>query len=282
MFAKAAFLSAIVAVVAGQGISVSGASSGCNDALNKVNSDSQLTTCTASLLKAGQSFSASGASSSSTQQALSSFCSTPACDESAVRSALTSIYAACSSELAGGSNKDVLAIYDVLYTMLPFNKALCSKSDTGGYCAVSSSGSSNIPTTDGSSMSAQQVLNNLGTTSPNVDTFSKTNLPFLFLTPDASSDTLCTSCARNIMSAYLDFETNLDYAPGFSSSALLSGQKPLYSAIQSKCGSDFLDGSLQAAGAISTGSNGASPRQVLSGAGSVAAVLASVFALAAF
>ncbi|KAH8822676.1 hypothetical protein DL96DRAFT_305390 [Flagelloscypha sp. PMI_526] len=284
MFSKATVFSAVAAVAVAQTISISGASSDCNSALNTLNSDSALTASTKSLLAAGSSFNSTTASSSATEQALSTFCSTPnPISSDAVRSALSTLYSKCGPELSAGANKEVTEIYDVVYALVPYRNALCSKNDDGKFCAASGSASSTIPTADGGSMTAQEVLQSMGTTTPNADVFTKTNALFLFLNPSTSTDTLCSGCSRSILTAYMDFETSLDYAPGLKYSPLLSGQKALYNAIESKCPSGFLEGSLQAAGSLSTGSdNAASPRQVLSGVTTFSTVLLSALALAAF
>jgi hypothetical protein len=88
---------------------------------------------------------------------------------------------------------------------------------------------------------------------PNTTTFGNTNLLFLFLNSGMSSSELCTSCTSSIMTAFINFESNVPYGPGLANSALLSGQSALYSAIENQCGSSFLSGTVQAAGGISAG-----------------------------
>jgi hypothetical protein len=83
---------------------------------------------------------------------------------------------------------------------------------------------------------------------------ASTNILFLYLTPDLPDNKLCTTCTKNILRAYMDFEASVPYAPGLAQSALFPGQTQLYQAITSKCGKDFLGGPAQAAGGI--GSNG--------------------------
>jgi len=88
---------------------------------------------------------------------------------------------------------------------------------------------------------------------PNITTYHDTNLPFLFFTPSLDATTLCTACSRNVLTAYINFESNDPYAPGLSQSLLLDTQSDLYSAIQQKCPSGFLSGAVQAAGGLSGG-----------------------------
>jgi len=83
-------------------------------------------------------------------------------------------------------------------------------------------------------------------------TYHDTNLAFLFLTPSQDATTLCTACSRNVLTAYINFESDVPYAPGLNQSQLLDTQSALYSAIQSKCPAGFLNGAVQAAGGIVT------------------------------
>ena len=59
------------------------------------------------------------------------------------------------------------------------------------------------------------------------------------------------------MAVYTTQLNSVPYSPGLNNSLILSGQSPLYNAINTKCGADFLSGQVQAAGALSTG---AAPR----------------------
>ena len=88
---------------------------------------------------------------------------------------------------------------------------------------------------------------------PNMTTFHDTNLPFLFFKPDLDATKLCTTCARNVLTAYINFESNCPYAPGLGNSQLLDTQAALYNAVKDKCPDNFLTGALQAAGGLSSG-----------------------------
>jgi len=172
-------------------------------------------------------------------------------------------------------NQDVLRQYDVLYSLIPFQQAVCSQDASGNYCVTSmasTTGSSASPSASGkslfaSSSSGSSLIDSLYTSVPNskkradqttlivpnTTTFGATNLLFLFLKPSLTSSELCISCTSSIMTAWINFESNVPYGPGISESALLSGQSALYSAIESECGSSFLSGTVQAAGGISAG-----------------------------
>lgn len=68
---------------------------------------------------------------------------------------------------------------------------------------------------------------------------------------------LCTQCTRDVMNIFTGYLNAMPYAPGISNSYLLVNQPALYSAINKECGTEFLSGQVQAAGALSTG---AAPR----------------------
>ncbi|KAJ3727509.1 hypothetical protein C8R42DRAFT_716960 [Lentinula raphanica] len=224
----------------------------CSSFLESLNSNSTIQSCLSPMIDATSSSSTPSAST------LSTICSTSVCDDSLLRSTLSSFASACSSELT--SNSDVIGLYDVLYIISPMKTALCSKSDSGSYCALSatSSSSSAAPAASGTSAAtmASEAQQYLATSSGTVNatTFSATNLAFMFLQSSLTS-AQCTTCTRNIMTSYINFESNAPYAPGISSSVLLGQQTSVYNAITSVCGSNFLSGVVQAAGGISTGSS---------------------------
>jgi hypothetical protein len=115
---------------------------------------------------------------------------------------------------------------------------------------------------------------------PNTTTFANERLLFLNLREDMPSETLCTSCTRNVLTSYITWESNINYAPGLSSSQLLTGQSKLYAGVQNTCGRNFLSGAVQAAGGLSGnsifgGHNGAmGSGAILEGA--ITAILGSV------
>jgi hypothetical protein len=93
---------------------------------------------------------------------------------------------------------------------------------------------------------------------PNTTTYQQTNLAFGFFTPDFNASQLCVPCLHEILTAYIQFESNTPYAPQLQNSQILSTQPALLSAVQSKCPADFLSGAVQAAGGLS-GSSSAIP-----------------------
>jgi len=159
-------------------------------------------------------------------------------------------------------------MYDVLYAVLPMRTAACSKGDDGSWCVMAPATTTREISDDvgGSSLSVSDLLSLLYTDDsaltrrdevsaimPNTTTYQTTNLPFLFLTPSLDNTTLCTTCARDVLTAYIDFESDIPYAPGMSNSQILSSQNDLYNAITSKCPAGFLSGAVQAAGSLSSG-----------------------------
>lgn len=91
----------------------------------------------------------------------------------------------------------------------------------------------------------------LTTLIPNLTMYAQTNLPFDFITPTLNATELCVPCTRTILTAYMTFESNVPYGPGFNNSQILANQSALYSAIQSKCPTGFLSGAVAAAGGLS-------------------------------
>ena len=233
--------------------------------------------------------------------ALKTICSTSTCSATAIRSQLTSFYSACTDELTGSSpNKDVIRMYDVLYTITPLFSAVCSKDDAGSYCvtqveAIPASASASASSASSSAAAKRDVTPELilntkraevtqnvtAVLTPNTTAYGSPNLPFLFLTSSLSYNDLCTSCTRNILTAYISFEQTMPYALGIAQSPMLGGQSDLYNAVTSTCGSSFMTGSVSAAGGLSggivnTGSNGAerfSPETSLYSAAAGAIVL---------
>jgi hypothetical protein len=160
-----------------------------------------------------------------------------ACAEGVLRPELSKFYAACSEEV--GSNALVKAIYDNFYVVGPYREAVCSTGDDGEYCAESIALLAN-DAESGISNLLKNAEDNLTTgtgrnTRPNPTTFASTGLPFLFLTPSAPEQVLCSTCGQRVMAAYTKFQTALPYGPGLGSSPLLAQQRPLWAAIEEKC-----------------------------------------------
>ncbi|KAJ6492933.1 hypothetical protein C8R47DRAFT_1185179 [Mycena vitilis] len=264
----------------------SGISAACTTYLTGLNTDTDLTPCTSALMTATSAFGPGGSSSASKADistALTSICSTSTtdtCSQSLLTGKLAAFYAACGPELTSSPSTEVKTIYDTMYALQPLLQAVCSKDDAGAWCATQA----NASTADATLSPAVKATNARRADSvtaymPNATAINENNILFMFLTAALPKDSLCTTCARNVLSAYMQFESATNYAPGLAQSMLMSGQTALYAGIVSTCGSDFLSGAVKAAGSLGqgTGSSGALPLR----AGSVLAMLVGSIATAA-
>jgi hypothetical protein len=221
-----------------------------------------------------------------------------------MRTQLTAFYSACTAELTTKPNSDVIRTYDVLYALTPLKKAVCTKDDGGKYCVTGvtaplSTGPSNAKVNLAvGSTAAPSVARYLSSpvsktkrdttqtvaTIPNVTMYRQTNVLFFFLQPQTDSTNLCTSCTRNVLMSYINFEQTVPYAPGLGNSPLMGGQSDLYNAVNSKCGKSFFGGAAQAAGGITSGLLGSAATKAVSVSlgGIIAAVMGTVaFGIAA-
>lgn len=253
-----------------------GISSGCSDFLNSLNSDATLQACTAPLLSATQYYAnattvAKGnkaASSNVTDSAtalknsLGQLCANATgCQPSTIRSQLSKFWNACGTELKS-KNEQVVALYDVLYLINPFHDAVCTTDDNNNFCILSIA--NNTATKQASSTTSKRSLltddailmpellerQDASETAQSIDTgaASQSNIAYLFLQPNSDKNLLCSSCSKNIMAAYITFETSIPYAIGLSNSDQLKGQSALYKAMQATCGKDFTTSVNQKAG----------------------------------
>jgi hypothetical protein len=167
---------------------------------------------------------------------------------------------------------EVRNIYDVLFSLLPLQTSICSKDDSGDSCVRGPSTSARDFDEDASLSLSEKILallyikkDNGALTRrdpdivPNMAAIAQNNLPFLFFTPNLSDAQLCVTCLRQVLTAYINFESNVPYAYGLNNSILLGGQSALYTAVQSKCPANFLSGVVQAAGGLSGAISSAIP-----------------------
>ncbi|KAI0772337.1 hypothetical protein BD413DRAFT_544449 [Trametes elegans] len=295
----AATLFASVALAQSASLIPTGISTDCSTFLSEFNKDTSLASCTSGLINATAAFAPSTnataasakASASAISNTLNDVCkSTTTCSETTIRTKLTDFYKACEAELSSSPNQDVIKIYDVLYAITPLRDAVCTKDDTGAYCANKLSTGTSADTVSSILKSDSTTVSNAvsrradaqSVVSVNAQTFADNNLLFLLLKPDLASDSLCVTCTRNILTSYVSWESSVAYAPGLSHSALLSGQTKLYQAVQDTCGSNFLSGAVAAAAGLAGGivggsSNGASSLFANSGlAGAIVGAMAMV------
>ncbi|KAF9458698.1 hypothetical protein BDZ94DRAFT_1270026 [Collybia nuda] len=233
----------------------SGISKGCTDFLTALDGDKTLTACTSALTTAtaGYAPSGNGTTSSSTAQiesSLNTLCSAPtasSCPESLIRGKIADFYSACSVELTSSPNADVVRTYDIIYATLPLKNAICSKDDGGNYCVTQ------VKLPSGTSKNLVAGSSGQSPLVPDMAAYRKANLAFLFLTPSLEATELCTACTRNVLTSYINFESNVPYAPGLAKSTILDSQSALYTGVQNTCGKNFLSGAVQAAGGLSGG-----------------------------
>jgi len=263
-------------------------SNSCQTYLTQMNADTDLAQCTSALVAAtsgyGPGGSVTSASKSQISSTLSTVCSagiTSNCPQSLITGKLANFYTECGPELTTSPNEQVKTIYDIMFVTLPLLSAVCSKDDTGAWC-LSSVNTSSTDSTLSPAVKLSRRADSVTAYMPNATTIAQNNIPFLFLSAALSKDELCTTCTRNILSSYMSFESGTNYAPGLAQSVLIPGQTALYSAVVSKCGTDFLSGAVKAAGGLGQGSSGSSGSSgALSlRAGSVLAMLVGSLGLA--
>lgn len=83
------------------------------------------------------------------------------------------------------------------------------------------------------------------------------------------------------MASFIDFESVALYASGLSHSSLFGGQTDLYNNVTSKCGSNFLNGAVAAAGGLSQGVVGAASRIGIQGLSTAMGAILGVAGLVA-
>ncbi|EFP88751.1 hypothetical protein PGT21_033398 [Puccinia graminis f. sp. tritici] len=280
-------------------------SQSCQDFLGHLNSNPNITSCTAPLLNATASF-ASGPKSVTRDQVKKAFdglCgsnSGSGCAPHMMYTILNQFSSACNLELQTGVEAVRMA-YDVLYILTPYRVALCSKDPTtGDYCpsviaaavvngtaSPASGKSANSSASDFgamvSSVFGDKLVTQLGGSSgphpslhtrdtvpqnssgsnpspgtsqqqvfnPNPDTYTNTNLAFLFLSAYLPDAALCKPCTQSVLAAYIGFEQATPHFGGLSSSGYLSGQLKLWQAVSARCGAPFIEAINQEAGIMS-------------------------------
>jgi len=305
-FAQSSSSSAAASTSTGNPLVPGGISPSCSTYLSQLDSANNLSPCSSAIISATSSYGPYGNVSTSTASSLTSslktLCSssvTDQCTQSLVSAELAKFYTACRAELTSG-NTDVIRTYDTVYSVLPFLNALCSQDDSGAYCvtkipatlakstsSASASNGLNVALASDSSLSPELIQHYLHQEATlrrrdtavylNASTFDNTNLMFLFLRGDLTSDVLCTTCTRKVLTSYINFESNVPYAPGIAKSTILSGQSALYTGVQSTCGSSFLSGAVQAAGSLSGSSSSGASRGMVA---EMITVALGVFAIA--
>ncbi|WVF65464.1 hypothetical protein IAT40_000192 [Kwoniella sp. CBS 6097] len=112
-----------------------------------------------------------------------------------------------------------------------------------------------------------QSVNMATIITPNATTYRSTNLPFLFLQPEMTSSALCTPCTREVLVAYVKWETQVPYALGLKQSPILGGQSALWNAINGTCGQPFINAIMSQVGAYASNFSSGAERTVFLGLG---------------
>jgi len=283
MLKSIAVLSAVTVAVYAQSnpLIPANISDNCRTFLDGLNSNTQVAACTTAMNTGLARFapgSAATASASEIASALEAVCGSDACDAKIFSQPLTAFMTACNEELTTSSVPEVVAFYDFLYVAAPMKNAMCSKGDDGKWCVMSSN---TLAGASASDIQSSLYTQNGQTVIPNTDSFSKYNVPFLLLTPELEKDVLCKACTRNVLTAYINHESSVPYAPGLGKSQLLQPQTPLFNAVKEKCGESFMDNQVKAAGGIGSniiksGAAAPSANAALSGLMAVAAGLVTL------
>jgi hypothetical protein len=187
--------------------------------------------------------------------------------------ASTTSASAASASASGAANSTVLLANFAAEALTPVQIAANNL-----YITVSSA-ASGIARRFLDQLNARQVQQSTFATviTPNSTTYRTTNLPFLFLQPSFTSSQLCTPCTREIMVAYIKWESAVPYALGLSASPILGGQLALWNAINSTCGTNYVNAINAEVGVIAAASNMTSGAgSLLLGSGSSASVYTAV------
>ncbi|KAF8326016.1 uncharacterized protein EI90DRAFT_2930864, partial [Cantharellus anzutake] len=229
------------------GISVS-----CNNFLDNLDTDTNLQTCTNSLLSITKAF-APGGSPTSTDltSTLQGLChSNDACSDSMLRNLLTEFNKYCRDELVSSSDPDLKNIYDILYMFSPFQSTICSTDpSTNQYCVTNIKSHLTHRSTSGDfePRSSNPLTGSLtgrdggGATTTNTTTWRALNIPFQCLDTSVPASQLCTACTKSILQAYSSFEMLIPYANGLANSPLLGEQLSIWNTVKDKCGDQYMN-----------------------------------------
>ena len=206
------------------------------------------------------------------------------CPPSLFQKQLGEFSIACAKDL---SKPSVQGVYDTLYTTSPFLSAACAKDTNDAYCltntanltprALAASVNEIIerfitPVSTGSGLERRAATAGF---IPNLAAIKEQDIPFFFLTPQSSSAILCTECTRNILTAYIGFESETLPALGIDQSLVLGKQEALVSTVQEQCPS-LMGETLNAAGGLGTNNAALSGAISLAPGGALALLFSAV------
>jgi len=242
-------------------------SGGCTKHLVNLDNNPQIRSYTEAFTNVVANFGAgsnsSNASASAINSALDTLCKNLSpYSQDTILTELVDFSTNCTGELTTSPNADVIRLYNVFYVIYPMSKAICTKDDGGKYCVLGLNTTANSTISSSPNDLWQPVTSNA--IAPNLDQFKKDSLIILGIQPSLPANQLCQTCTRNVLKEYIQFTSDVDYAPGNANSGVMGSEGDLYSAVKAKCDPSFMGGTVQAAGGISGGilGNGATDLSV--------------------
>lgn len=205
----------------------SGTSPTCTTFLTEHNNNRVINNCLTSLIGSTSAFDSGSANGTAVNAALSTLCSSSfnSCPAAEIRSALTSFYSSCTSDLLGtngdgsNGNSGVIAIYDNLYLILPLKDAICAKAG-GQYCINSlASGSSSTPASQGGASGSSTPQGESASQTPQGDSASASASPSASASASSSSSASASASSASA-SAPAKRHARLDPSSLFKRSAL--------------------------------------------------------------
>ncbi|KAK0551658.1 hypothetical protein OC846_002878 [Tilletia horrida] len=215
----------------------------CQDFLTKLNSDPGLSACITPLSNATELYQ-TGLNTGNVTSTLNQLCGSGGtvanCNEQSIRQNLTDFWTACKNDIVN-QTFGVYNVYDFLYVLIPFKNTICQTDSGGAFCLLNvAKAAAQTPPASSAAAASAEGSTISGEADGLDNSTSTSNVAFLFVEPNASSDLLCSECTQSILANYIKFELSQPYAVGLASSNFLSGQSALYSAAEKTCKASFV------------------------------------------
>lgn len=223
-----------------QSIIPGGLSDSCTSFLMNVDEDGLFSTCTEPLIDAASLYmKASKKNSTAARTALRSTLDdtcrpSGGCDRALVRQYIAKFWDECADDLE--TNAGVKDIYDYIYMFVPFRDAVCAR-DGDEYCVLGL-----VPQNLRAIKQLQaQRLEALHTQQLALNASDVlVEQAFLFLGPASNASVMCSTCAKEVLAAYVAFEMSAPYALGLDRSEVLGKQHVIFAHAQDVCGDRFV------------------------------------------
>lgn len=222
-----------------QSIIPGGLSDSCTSFLMNVDEDGLFSTCTEPLISAASLYMKASKNSTAARTALRSTLEdtcrpSGGCDRALVRQYLAKFWDECADDLE--TNAGVKDIYDYIYMFVPFRDAVCAR-DGDEYCVLSL-----VPQNLRAIKQLQaQRLEALRTQQLALNASDVlVEQAFLFLGPASNASIMCSTCAKEVLAAYVAFEMSAPYALGLDRSDVLGKQHAIFAHAQDICGDRFV------------------------------------------